>query len=66
MQIAKHTHITEDDPDTLDTLYEQARINSLPVPLQRIAVAHQLDQLEAKPSVIERNVEELRRSSLRQ
>jgi len=66
MPLFKPSHITEDDPPTLDELYEQARINSLPEPLQRIAINHQLDQWEAEPSIVERTSEELRRNSLRQ
>jgi hypothetical protein len=66
MKIFKPTHITEDDNDSLDDLYEQTRINSLPEPWQRIATNHQLDQWQATPSIIEQNAEELRHNSLRQ
>lgn len=66
MQLFKPSHITEDDPDTLDTLYEQVRINSLPESLQRIAINHQMDQWEAAPGLVERSSEEMRRNSLRQ
>ena len=66
MQIFKPSHITEDDPLTVDELYERARVSYLPEPLQRIAINHQLDQWEAAPSLVERTTEELRRNSLRQ
>jgi hypothetical protein len=66
MKLFKPSHITEDDPDTLDDLYMQARISHLPEPLQRIAINHQLDQFEATPGIVERTSEELRRNSLRQ
>jgi len=65
MRIIKPSHITENDADTLDDLDEQARINHLPEPLQRLAITHQLDQWEASPSIVERNAQELQRSSLR-
>lgn len=66
MKLFKPSHITEDDPDTLDDLYMQARISHLPESLQRIAVNHQLDQWEAEPSIVERTTQELQRNSLRQ
>jgi hypothetical protein len=66
MQIAKPSHITEDDPLTLEEMYERARVSYLPEPLQQIAIAHQLDQWEAEPSIIERNAQQLQHTSLRQ
>lgn len=66
MKLFKPSHITEDDPPTLDELYEQVRMSSLPESLQRIAINHQLDQWEAAPGIVERTSEEIRRNSLRQ
>jgi hypothetical protein len=65
MRIEKPRRVTEDDPDTLDMLYEQTRINSLPEAWQRVAVNHQLDQWNARPTVVEQNARELKRNSLR-
>lgn len=66
MKLFKPSHITEDDPDTLDEEYEQSRISQLPEALQRLAITHHLDQWEAEPSIVERNAQELQRRSLRQ
>lgn len=66
IRIEKPTHITDDDPETLDMLYEQVRVDNLPEHLRRIAINHQADQWEATPTVVERNVQGLRRRSLRQ
>ena len=66
MQLFKSTHITQDDDDTLDAEYEQSRIDNLPLPLQRIAIHHQLDQWEARPSLVEQAAQDARRHTLRQ
>jgi hypothetical protein len=62
----KPTRITEDDPLTISEMYEVIRINSLPQPLQRIALTHAQDQWQAEPSIVEQSAEKIRRSSLRQ
>jgi phage-related protein len=66
IKIEKPTSMTEDDPDTLDMLYEQVRVGNLPEQHRRIAINHQVDQWEATTPVVEQSARELRRRSLRQ
>jgi hypothetical protein len=47
-------HLTT-ETETLDEAYERQRIDVLSQPLQRLAVAHQLDQFNAAPSLVQQN-----------
>ncbi len=58
--------VTEDDNTSLETMYEEYRIDHLPDTLRPLAINHAVDQWEAQPSIIENCTSEVKRRSLRQ
>ena len=67
MKLFQHAQkpLTEDDNTSLETLYEEYRIDHLPKDVKRLAIAHAVDQYEAEPSIIETCTSEVKRRSLR-